>query len=163
MGGGASKDLGNIWSRSDHRSAEMAKDFMIRIDLQRITQIDRAVDVFCDDDFASFAVLQESHMKYFKLPALNPEEYTFKKLHLDVNEYDDIHDVLFHVDGEKFPAHKLIVYARASGLRDLISSYTDKDIHLNFSLLTSKMFEIILKFIYSNYLPNGEGKLRILM
>lgn len=155
---GSSKDLGNIWSRSDHRSAEMAKDFMIRIDLQRIIQIDRAVDVFCDDDFASFAVLQESHVKYFKLPTLNPEEYTFKKLYNDVCDYDAIHDVLFHVDGEKFPAHKFIVYARAPGLRELLSAANeDKSVHLNFELLTSKMFELILKFIYCNYLPNGEG------
>ena len=155
---GSSKDLGNIWSRSDHRSAEMAKDFMIRIDLQRIIQIDRAVDVFCDDDFASFAVLQESHVKYFKLPTLNPEEYTFKKLYNDVCDYDAIHDVLFHVDGEKFPAHKFIVYARAPGLRELLlAANEDKSVHLNFELLTSKMFELILKFIYCNYLPNGEG------
>lgn len=130
---------------------------MIRIDLQRIIQIDRAVDVFCDDDFASFAVLQESHMKYFKLPNLTPEEYTFKKLYHDVSEYDAIHDILFHVDGEKFPAHKFIIYARAAGLKELISSYKDKDIYLNFQLLTGKMFEIILKFIYSNYLPNEQG------
>ncbi|XP_013100750.2 inhibitor of Bruton tyrosine kinase [Stomoxys calcitrans] len=151
-----SKDLGNIWSRSDYRSSEMAKDFMIRIDLQHILQIDRAVDIFCDDDFASFACLQESSMKYFKLPALNPEEYTFKKLYHDVSEYDAIHDIVFHVDSEKFPAHKFLIHARASGLKELISSYQDKDIYLNMQLLTGKMFEIMLKFIYSNYLPNEQ-------
>lgn len=136
----------------------MAKDYMIRVDLQQIIQIDRAVDIFCDDDFASFAVLQESYMKYFKLPALNPEEYTFKKLHLDASEYDAVHDIVFHVDGDKFPAHKLLIYARAGGLKDLISSYQDKNVYLNFQFLTGKMFEIILKFIYSNYLPNEQGK-----
>ncbi|XP_065367472.1 inhibitor of Bruton tyrosine kinase [Calliphora vicina] len=153
---GTSKSLGNIWSRSDHRSAEMAKDVMIRIDLQRITQIDRAVDVFCDDDFASFGVLQESHVKYFKLPALNPEEYTFKKLYNDVCEYDAIHDVVFHVDGDKFPAHRFIIHARAPGLREFIAMKDEKEVHLNFQLLTGKMFELILKFIYSNYLLNEQ-------
>ncbi|XP_061394598.1 inhibitor of Bruton tyrosine kinase [Musca vetustissima] len=153
---GQSKDLGNIWSRSDYRSSEMAKDFMIRIDLQHIKQIDRAVDIFCDDDFASFACLQESAMKYFKLPTLSPEEYTFKKLYHDVSEYDGIHDLLFHVDGEKFPAHKILIHARAPGLKELIAAYEDKDIYLNIQLLTSKMFEIILKFIYTNYLPNEQ-------
>lgn len=156
---GQSKDLGNVWSRSDYRPSDMAKDFMIRIDLQHIIHIDRAVDIFADDDFVSFACLQESSMKYFKLPALNPEEYTFKKLYHDVSEYDAIHDLVFHVDGEKFPAHKFLIHARAPGLKELISSYEDKDIYLNMQLLTCKMFEIILKFIYSNYLPNEQGKL----
>ncbi|XP_023296811.2 inhibitor of Bruton tyrosine kinase [Lucilia cuprina] len=151
-----SKSQGNIWSRSDHRSAEMAKDFKIRIELQHLTHIDRAVDVFCDDDFASFAALQESHVKYFKLPALNPEEYTFKKLFNDVCEYDAIHDVVFHVVGDKFPAHKFIVYARAPGLREMIASKDEKEVHISFQLLTGKMFELILKFIYSNYLLNEQ-------
>lgn len=158
---GASKALGNIWCRSDHRTAEMAKDFMIRIELQRIIQIDRAVDIFCDYDFASFAALQESHVKYFKLPALTPEEYTFKKLYNDVNENDAISDVVFHVDGDKFPAHRFIIYARAPGLRELIISHKTKDVHLSFTLLTGKMFEFILKFIYTNYLPNEQGGLDI--
>lgn len=157
--------LGNIWTRSDHRTAEMAKDFMIRIELQRIIQIDRAIDVFCDEDFASFAALQESHVKYFKSPALNPEEYTFKKLYNDVSEYDAIHDIIFHVDGDKFPAHKFIIYARAPGLREFIADkgQDDKEVHLNFQLLTGKMFELILKFIYSNYLPNEQGRFLLKM
>lgn len=130
---------------------------MIRIDLERLATIDRAVDIFCDDEFSAFAVLQESQMKYFKLPNLTPEEYSFKKLYNDVSEHDAIHDVVFHVDSEKFPAHKFIVYARAPGLRDIISDYVDKDIYLNFPHLTSKMFELMLKYMYTNYFPSEDG------
>uniref|UniRef100_A0A1A9X4V3 BTB domain-containing protein n=1 Tax=Glossina brevipalpis TaxID=37001 RepID=A0A1A9X4V3_9MUSC len=151
-----SKDLSNIWNRNDHRSAETSKEFMIRIDLQPVANIDRVVDIFCDDDFASFAVLQESHMKYFKLPTVNQEEYSFKKLYNGVSENDGVHDVVFRVDGDKFPAHKFIIYARAPGLKAIILTCETKDVHLNFPQLTAKMFEIIMKFIYTNYMPSEE-------
>uniref|UniRef100_A0A1B0BRM9 BTB domain-containing protein n=1 Tax=Glossina palpalis gambiensis TaxID=67801 RepID=A0A1B0BRM9_9MUSC len=150
------KDLANIWNRNDHRSAEMSKEFMIRIDLQPVANIDRVVDIFCDDDFASFAVLQESHMKYFQLPTLKQEEYTFKKLYNGISEYDSVHDIVFHVDGDKFPAHKFIIYARAPGLKAIISKNGNKEIYLNFPQLTAKIFEIIMKFAYNNYMPSRE-------
>lgn len=55
------------------------------------------------------------------------------------------------VEDEIFPAHKYIVYSRAEGLRDIVRKYKDKHIYLNYEGLTSKMFELILKYIYENY------------
>lgn len=55
------------------------------------------------------------------------------------------------VEDEVFPAHKFIVYSRAEGLRDIVRKYKDKHIYLNYEGLTSKMFELIMKYIYENY------------
>lgn len=55
------------------------------------------------------------------------------------------------VEDEIFPAHKYIVYSRAEGLRDIVRKYKDKHIYLNYDGLTSKMFELIMKYIYENY------------
>lgn len=57
----------------------------------------------------------------------------------------------FQVEDEVFPAHKFIVYSRAEGLRDIVRKYKDKHIYLNYEGLTSKMFELIMKYIYENY------------
>ncbi|XP_004537512.1 inhibitor of Bruton tyrosine kinase [Ceratitis capitata] len=146
----------NIWSSCNQNKTEICKDHMIRIELQRYSSVDRAVDISCDEDFTSFAVLQESHYKYFKAPYLHAESYSFKKLYNDVDIFDAVHDVVFHVDSETYAAHKFIIYARAPGLGDILKSYEDKEIYLNFKLLTGKMFEIILKHIYTNQLPSEE-------
>ncbi|XP_014103138.2 inhibitor of Bruton tyrosine kinase [Bactrocera oleae] len=146
----------NIWSSCDQNRTEISKEHMIRIELQRYSSVDRAVDIFCDDDFTSFAVLQESHLKYFKLPKLTHEEYSFKKLYNEMDEFDTVHDLIFHVDSETYAAHKFIVYARAPGLRDILLSYEDEHIYLNFKLMTGKMFELMLKHIYTNQFPNED-------
>lgn len=55
------------------------------------------------------------------------------------------------MEDEVFPAHKYIVFSRAEGLRDIVQKYNDKHIYLNYEGLTSKMFELIMKYIYENY------------
>ncbi|ALC41431.1 CG8060 [Drosophila busckii] len=135
---------------------EISREHHVRIDLQRVPNIDRAVDIFCDESFASFAVLQESHLKYFRKPMLARREHSFKKLYHDTSDTDAVHDIVFHVDGECFAAHKFIVFSRAAGLRELIRGYEDKNIYLNFDNLTCKMFELVLKHIYNNYWPRED-------
>lgn len=48
-------------------------------------------------------------------------------------------------------AHKFIVFSRAKGLRDIVEAHPDKHIYLNFEGLSSKMFELMMKHIYSNH------------
>nr|AAL29148.1 SD05384p [Drosophila melanogaster] len=144
------------WQDNDQNKTEISREHVIRIELQRVPNIDRATDIFCDEGFSSFAVLQESHTKYFRKPSLPRREHSFKKLLHETSDCDAVHDVVFHVDGEKFAAHKFIIYSRAPGLRDLIRCYLDKDIYLNFDHLTGKMFELILNHIYSSYWPTED-------
>lgn len=58
---------------------------------------------------------------------------------------------LLQVDEDAFPAHKFIVFSRAEGLRDIVKKSNNKHVYLNFKGLTSKMFELILKYIYENH------------
>ncbi|EDW72399.1 uncharacterized protein Dwil_GK20738 [Drosophila willistoni] len=141
------------WTNNDQNRTEISREHIVRIELTRVPNIDRAVDISCDESFSSFAVLQEAPTKYFKKPPLPRREHNFKKLYHDTSDTDAVHDVVFHVDGELFAAHKFIIYSRANGLRDLMMSYLDKDIYFNFENLTGKMFELILKIIYTNYSP----------
>nr|XP_016929755.1 inhibitor of Bruton tyrosine kinase [Drosophila suzukii] len=152
------KSRGNldIWQDNDQNKTEISREHVIRIELQRVPNIDRANDIFCDEGFSSFAVLQESHAKYFRKPTLPRREHSFKKLLHETSDCDAVHDVVFHVDGEKFAAHKFIIYSRAPGLRELIRCYLDKDIYLNLEHLTGKMFELILKYIYTSYWPTED-------
>ncbi|KAH8397186.1 hypothetical protein KR215_010290 [Drosophila sulfurigaster] len=146
----------DIWQNNDQNRTEISREHYVRIDLQRVPNIDRAVDIVCDESFSSFAVLQESHMKYFRKPALPRREHHFKKLYHDTCDSDAVHDVVLHVDGERFAAHKFIIFSRAPGLRELIRCYLDKNVYLNFDNLTGKMFELVLKHIYSNYWPTED-------
>lgn len=66
------------------------------------------------------------------------------------------------VEDEVFPAHKYIVFSRAEGLRDIVQQYQDKHIYLNYEGLTSKMFELILKYIYEDYELTLTGKLFVI-
>ncbi|KAH8400712.1 hypothetical protein KR009_000515 [Drosophila setifemur] len=141
----------DVWQSNDQNRTEISREHVIRIELQRVPNVDRVVDIACDEGFSSFAVLQESQGKYFRKISLPRREQSFKKLLHETSDSDAVHDVVFHVDGETFPAHKFIVYSRAPGLRDLIRQYLEKDIYLNFENLTAKMFELILKHIYSSY------------
>ncbi|EDW02415.1 GH21979 [Drosophila grimshawi] len=157
-GGAQDKPKANvdIWQNNDQNRTEISREHYVRIDLQRVPNIDRAVDIVCDESFASFAVLQESHMKYFRKPTLPRREHSFKKLYHDTSDADAVHDIIFHVDGEIFAAHKFIIFNRAAGLRELVRLYLDKDIYLNFENLTGKMFELVLKHIYTNYWPTED-------
>ncbi|KAH8233465.1 hypothetical protein KR026_008461 [Drosophila bipectinata] len=146
----------DIWQNNDQNKTEISREHVIRIELQRVPNIDRAIDISCDEGFSSFAVLQESQGKYFRKPTLPRKEHSFKKLLHDTSDCDAVHDVVFHVDGEKFPAHKFIIYSRAPGLRELVRMYLDKDIYLNLENLTGRMFELVLKHIYTNYWPTED-------
>ncbi|XP_055379540.1 inhibitor of Bruton tyrosine kinase-like isoform X2 [Condylostylus longicornis] len=145
------KESETAWLSSNQTKKDINGDYKIRIELARVDGIDRAVDICCDESFESFAVLQEHSRKYFVLPKLHSEEYNFKKLLNDVSEFDAIHDIVFHIDNEVFYAHKLIIYSRSKGLKEIIMQQNSKNIYLNYKNFTSKMFEMILKHIYCHY------------
>lgn len=144
--------------KDTYNKKEICTNSRIRIDLKRMPNIDRVVDIFADDDFASFAVLQESSRKYYTISDLPLEDNMFKTLLHEVSEFDAVHDIVFHVDSEIFPAHRFIVFSRSKGLMKAVGEYEDKNVYLNYEGLTGKMFEIMLKHIYTNYAPENKGK-----
>ncbi|XP_055380242.1 inhibitor of Bruton tyrosine kinase-like [Condylostylus longicornis] len=122
--------------------------YKIQIELNCINFIDNAIDIYCDERFESFAVLHD----FYVFPKLS-EEFNFKKLFDEINQYDAINDLIFHVDNEIFYAHKFIVYFRSKGLKEIIEQFDDENIYLNYKGLTAKMFHTILKHIYCHYFP----------
>lgn len=55
-----------------------------------------------------------------------------------------------------FPAHKYFVFSRAPGLRKICGN--QKHVHLELENLSSKMFELMLKYMYNNYQLTMAGK-----
>lgn len=62
------------------------------------------------------------------------------------------------IDDDIYVAHKFIVFSRAKGLRDIVEEHSDKHIYLNYEGLSSKMFELMMKHIYSNHTLTLTGK-----
>lgn len=58
---------------------------------------------------------------------------------------------ILQIDDDIYVAHKFIVFSRAKGLRDIVEQHADKHIYLNYEGLSSKMFELMMKHIYSNH------------
>lgn len=97
---------------------------------------------------------------------------------VEASESDSIHDIVFHVniwmlyyDKQKlififqveddiYVAHKFIIFSRAEGLRDIVEEHPDKHVYLNYEGLTSKMFELMMKHIYSNHALTLTGKIK---
>lgn len=137
--------------QKSNRKVDISETFKYVIDLIRIPNIDRITNVSVDQRGESFVVLQENSKRYLTIPSVPDDPITFKSLLNDTTEFDLLHDIIFHVEDEIFPAHKYIVFSRAEGLRDIVRKYKDKHIYLNYEGLTAKMFELIMKYIYENY------------
>lgn len=67
------------------------------IRLTRIPYIDRVIDASVDQKGESFAILQESSKRYLTIPAIPDDPISFKALLTEVDEFDQLHDVVFHV------------------------------------------------------------------
>lgn len=129
--------------------------FKFRIDLKRIPNIYSAVAIFCDYDLKSFAALQEGGRRYFIVPHMGAEEITYKNLLLEASGIES-NDIKFLINNETFPAHKFIVFSRAKGLMEIVQQFNDTYIYFNYKNLTGKIFEFILKHIYTNYFFSEE-------
>lgn len=137
--------------QKSNRRMDISASCKCDIDLMRIPSIDRVTNVSVDQRGESFVILQENSKRYLWIPNVPDDPITFKALLNETTEFDLLHDIIFHVEDEIFPAHKYIVYSRAEGLRDIVRKYKDKHIYLNYEGLTAKMFELIMKYIYENY------------
>lgn len=97
---------------------------------------------------------------HLKIPTISPQDATLNVLYDEVNEFDGIHDVLFHVDRQVFPAHKFVLFSRApDAFQSLINKNSEdsKDCFLDVENLTAVAFEIILKIIYRNHVLTDDG------
>lgn len=132
---------------------ELSAETRIKIKLTRIPYTDKVVDFCCDPEGENFAVLLENPRKYFSLPDLIEKPYNFSNLYAEMNAYDNVHDVIFEICGRKFVAHKIIIFARCEYLKKQICQTASKCVALHELQqlgLTADLFELILRFLYTN-------------
>lgn len=83
--------------QKSNRRLDIDENNRCEIHLTRIPCIDRVTDVSVDQKGESFVVLQESSKRYLTIPPLPDEPISFKALLTEANEFDQLHDVVFHV------------------------------------------------------------------
>lgn len=133
----------------------------VKIDLKRVSGISKAVDVFCDFEGENFAVLLEYSRKHLNVPSWDNRLNDFKRLYNETHESDAVHDVIFKIGNRMFPAHRLIIYYRSRGLKEILEKNNEKIVSLNFDGLIPELFELMLRFIYSNEIVKKEELLKI--
>lgn len=79
------------------RRHEIEESLKCEISLARISKMDRVTDVFVDQKGESFVALQENSKRYLNVPVLPDEPISFKALLTETNEFDQLHDIIFHV------------------------------------------------------------------
>lgn len=132
---------------------ELSTDYKSVINLTRIPFIDKVVDFCTDPEGENFAALIENPKKYFSPPDLLEKTYNYSNLYEELNLCDNIHDLVFEIDNQKMPAHKIIVCARCDYLKQLIQNECGKRVYLEELQelgLTANLFQLILRFIYVN-------------
>lgn len=135
---------------------ELSKSVISKLYLKRIPNISTASQVQCDSDGENFVALLENSKRYINIPELKTAFYNFSDLIGD--SIANIYDVTFVVDHVEYLAHKIIICTRSKYLRKLIeTSAGQRLISINIPKLTTFMFEIILKYIYTNRGPNENG------
>lgn len=140
---------------------ELSVDQRTKIKLKRIAYTDKVVDFCSDPEGENFVALLENPRKYFSLPDLIDKTYNFANLYAEVHEFDAIHDLIFEIAGRRFAAHKIIIFARCEYLKKLILNDGGKSIvlkELQDLGLTAELFELILRYLYTNKPIIKEGE-----
>lgn len=132
---------------------ELSTDHKTLISLSRIPFIDKVVDFCSDPEGENFAALIENPKKYFSPPDLIEKTYNYTNIYEDLNAYDHVHDLILEIEGRKIAAHKIIVCSRCDYLKQLIMSEYGKRVvlqELQELGLTADLFQLILRYIYTN-------------
>lgn len=88
--------------QKSNRRMDISETCRCDIDLTRIPNIDRVTNVSIDQRGESFVVLQENSKRYLWIPNLPDDPITFKALLNETNDFDLLHDIVFHVSFDSF-------------------------------------------------------------
>lgn len=83
--------------QKSNRRMDISETCRCDIDIMRIPNIDRVTNVSVDQRGESFVALQENSKRYLWIPILSDDPITFKALLNETNEFDLLHDIVFHV------------------------------------------------------------------
>ncbi|CAH1965417.1 unnamed protein product [Acanthoscelides obtectus] len=127
----------------------LEKDDCIMITLQKVSKIHRALCIQSDPKGKDYCVIQAYPYRNFEFPEMAPSEVK-QNLELcleEADETDDIHDIIFKIDSEKFPAHKYIIASCSPYLARLMEEKKQKEIVLDVG--KPEIFWEFLHFVYT--------------
>nr|CAI5845111.1 unnamed protein product [Callosobruchus analis] len=127
----------------------LEKDDCILIMLQKVSKIHRALCIQSDPKGKDYCVIQAYPYRNFEFPEMAPSEAK-QNLELcleEADETDDIHDIIFKIDSEKFPAHKYIIASNSPFLAKLMKEKNQKEIILDVG--KPEIFWEFLHFVYT--------------
>lgn len=132
----------------------------IKISLKRVPLASSVRDVWSDYDGLNCIFTRDDPYMHLKLPTIHDLEVPLDVLYEEMSEMDGIHDVLFHVEREVFPAHKYVLLSRAPNcFQSWIESAEDnKNCYLDVEGLTAVAFEFILRIVYRNHILSEDGE-----
>ena len=95
-----------------------------------------------------------------KIPTIHDLDAPLDVLHDEVSEFDSIHDIVFHVDGQSFAAHKFVLLSRCPEPFGTWIDSAEEEGNCFVPAeegLTGAAFDLILRIIYRNHILNEEG------
>ncbi|KAG5881388.1 hypothetical protein JTB14_012005 [Gonioctena quinquepunctata] len=119
----------------------------VMVSLEKIAKIHRAVFMQSDLKGKDYCVIQSLPYKHYSFPKIAPSTMRsdLESLIEEVDETDNIHDVVFHVDHRYFPAHKYIISHKSPYLEKLM----DEKKMVVLSDVNPDIFEQFLFFVYT--------------
>lgn len=130
-------------------------DGTIFLNLKRVPGLYRAMNIVTDPEGENFAVLQRSPRSVSKdvdfiVPIAQSE---FPALMADflreTNEMGSLHDIVFEVGQQRFPAHKVIAAAGSKELHKLIKSLPSNEDTVHLLDTEPTIFAQILEYMYT--------------
>lgn len=121
----------------------------ISVKLSKISRVHRAIAITSDSNGHDFCVIQVPPYKRFSAPPII-ESSMKEDLNLlleECQENDDLHDVVFQIDNQYFPAHKFMMASKSTYFEKLLID-TKEIVRLQgFHPLIFRQF---LTFVYTN-------------
>ncbi|XP_077287148.1 inhibitor of Bruton tyrosine kinase [Arctopsyche grandis] len=147
------------------------RDECVLIKLKRLSNIHRAVDICCDIKGNNFAVLQVApNSSLLDLPQVTSSQMVDDMAALldDASEFDLLHDVIFKIKNNLYPAHRYVICHASEYFTKLCNDSQDSDDSkkptIEIENIHPLIFKQILLFMYTgtcNLMSVGPCCLRI--
>ncbi|XP_049821189.1 inhibitor of Bruton tyrosine kinase isoform X2 [Aethina tumida] len=124
----------------------LEKENCVTIKLERIPKIHRALSIASDPHGNDFCIIQATPYSFYEIPEMIPPEMesNIRRLFEEADLNDNIHDIVFNVGNQSFPAHKFVIASKCPYLLEVMNQ--DKSVLNNENPTIFKQF---LMFLYT--------------
>lgn len=149
------KKTSPVLEKSSQKSAFhkfLDREDCVGLKLSKFARIHRAVYITSDVKGLDFCVIQQEPYKKFKIPDISPPELS-KNLGIllqECHEMDDLHDIVFQVGCDIFPAHRCIVAAASGHFNKLLLGNNNQQF-VSIDGYHGLIFEQFLLFCYTGH------------